>query len=142
MEGVAANPHHSPALYSSLIRALVNSRIKESAEASGNSGQASDPNANISLNGHGNGNVDGDMSNMGAFMNPPPVPNGHSSQNGGPDLLNEFQFDSEMGPVADMSTFPPTMAAADDGTSSEMMSMDSILSGNFWDSVLVPGQSA
>ncbi|KAF7986615.1 hypothetical protein HWV62_26410 [Athelia sp. TMB] len=141
MEGVAANPHHSPALYSSLIRALVNSRIKESAEASGNNGQALDPNANVSLNGHGNGTVDGDMSNMGTFMNPPPVPNGHSSQNNGPDLLNEFQFDSEMGPVADMSTFPPTMAAADDGTSSEMMSMDSILSGNFWDSVLVPGYS-
>ena len=52
-----------------------------------------------------------------------------------------FQSNSEMGPVADMSTFPPTMAptsAQDD--SSGMLSMDSILSTGFWDSVLVPGQ--
>lgn len=57
------------------------------------------------------------------------------------DPLNEFQFDSEMGPVADMSTFPPTMAAyaAADDSMNGMMSMDSIFSTNFWDSVLVPG---
>jgi len=138
MEGVAANPHHTPALYSSLIRALVNSRIKESNEASGQNGQTSDLTSNT--NGTSNINVDGDLSNMG-FMNPPHVANGHPNQNTGTDLLNEFQFDSEMGPVADMSTFPPTMAAAEDGGPSEMMSMDSILSGNFWDSVLVPGYS-
>jgi len=58
----------------------------------------------------------------------------------GNDPLNEFHFDSEMGPVADISTFPPTMAnpTTDDNFSS-MVSMDTILSNNFWDSVLVPG---
>lgn len=66
----------------------------------------------------------------------PPLQNG---QNNGHDLINEFQFDSEMGPVADMSTFPPTMATAEDNATG-MLSMDSILSGNFWDSVLVPGK--
>lgn len=56
------------------------------------------------------------------------------------DPLNEFQFDSEMGRAIDISTFPPTMAnsTADDSFAG-MLSMDSILSNNFWDSVLVPG---
>jgi hypothetical protein len=68
----------------------------------------------------------------------------HSLSSGvaGNDPLNEFQFDSEMGPVIDISTFPPTMAnsTADDNFAG-MLSMDSILSNNFWDSVLVPGAS-
>jgi hypothetical protein len=65
-----------------------------------------------------------------------PLPSGVT----GNDPLNEFQFDSEMGPVADMSTFPPTMAnPTTEDNFSGMMSMDSILTNNFWDSVLVPG---
>lgn len=53
--------------------------------------------------------------------------------------LSEFQFDSEMGPVADMSTFPPTMAPNPSEDHLGMLTMDSILSASFWDSVLVPG---
>ena len=73
---------------------------------------------------------------MGSLGFNPSLTNGTA----GNDPLNEFQFNSEMGPVADISTFPPTMAnsTADDNFSG-MMSMDSILSNNFWDSVLVPG---
>lgn len=71
---------------------------------------------------------------------PPPQTNGFRDSS---KLLNEFQFEGEMGPVMDMSTFPPLMAPhpTDDpnehGTSG--LAMDSILSSNFWDSVLVPG---
>jgi hypothetical protein len=54
-------------------------------------------------------------------------------------LLSEFQFASEMGPVADMSTFPPTMANTQPDDLG-MLSMNSILSGGFWDNVLVPGE--
>lgn len=54
--------------------------------------------------------------------------------------LAEFNFDSEMGPVADMSTFPPTMAPQQ-AEDMSMLSMDSILSTSFWDNVLVPGMS-
>lgn len=54
-------------------------------------------------------------------------------------LLSEFHFASEMGPVADMSTFPPTMANAQPDDLG-MLSMNSILSGGFWDNVLVPGE--
>lgn len=54
--------------------------------------------------------------------------------------VNDFHFTSEMGPVADMSTFPPTMATlptSDEGMG--MLSMENIFSNGFWDSVLVPG---
>ena len=54
--------------------------------------------------------------------------------------VNDFHFTSEMGPVADMSTFPPTMATlptTDEGMG--MLSMENIFSNGFWDSVLVPG---
>jgi len=54
-------------------------------------------------------------------------------------LLSEFHFASEMGPVADMSTFPPTMANSQPDDLG-MLSMDSILSSGFWDNVLVPGE--
>lgn len=44
-----------------------------------------------------------------------------------------------MGPVADISTFPPTMAPSPTQLDMSMLSMDSILSADFWDNVLVPG---
>jgi hypothetical protein len=55
-------------------------------------------------------------------------------------LLNEFQFDSEMGPVADISTFPPTMAPYPPQDSMGTLSVENILSSGFWDSMLVPGK--
>ena len=54
-------------------------------------------------------------------------------------MLNEFQFESEMGPVADISTFPPTMAPHPSGDSLGVLTMENILSSGFWDSMLVPG---
>lgn len=56
-----------------------------------------------------------------------------------PFSLNEFQFDSEMGPVADISTFPPTMAPHPSEDNMGTLTMDNILSSGFWDSMLVPG---
>lgn len=57
-------------------------------------------------------------------------------------LLNEFQFDSEMGPVADISTFPPTMAPYPPEDNMGVLAVDNILSSGFWDSMLVPGTSS
>lgn len=57
-------------------------------------------------------------------------------------FMNEFHFESEMGPVQDISTFPPTMAPsnpAEDGTMIGGLTMENILSSGFWDSMLVPG---
>jgi len=68
---------------------------------------------------------------------PPPSGYAHLNYPGEPSFLpSEFQFESEMGPVADMSTFPPTMAPE---ISMGSLTMDNILSSAFWDSVLVPG---
>jgi hypothetical protein len=55
-------------------------------------------------------------------------------------MLDEYQFESEMGPVADMSTFPPTMAPNPSENNMGSLTMDNILSSGFWDSVLVPGK--
>ncbi|KAJ3576869.1 hypothetical protein NP233_g143 [Leucocoprinus birnbaumii] len=60
--------------------------------------------------------------------------------------MNEFHFESEMGPVVDMSTFPPTMAAPpnpqEDTTMLGGLTMENILSSGFWDSMLVPGYNS
>ena len=54
--------------------------------------------------------------------------------------MNEFQFDGEMGPVADMSTFPPTMAPPPNvEDNSTGLTMENFLGSGFWDSMLVPG---
>lgn len=109
------------------MRALISARID--GPASNNDSASIQPNDTKETGLSG----DVQFGNLGLAL-----PNGHVN-----DPLNEFQFDSEMGPVADISTFPPTMAANpsnDDGLNG-MMSMDSILSNNFWDSVLVPGNA-
>jgi hypothetical protein len=128
LENIAANSHHTPALYSSFLRALITARSEPPAP-NGETVQSTDGKEPGS-------NGDGELGTRGRSNS--------SSGNGhvfGDDPLNEFQFDSEMGPVADMSTFPPTMAAypAAEDSMNGMMSMDSIFSNSFWDSVLVPG---
>ncbi|KIY71047.1 hypothetical protein CYLTODRAFT_346620 [Cylindrobasidium torrendii FP15055 ss-10] len=111
----SANPQHTTALYAGFLRALLTSRLQTMGTP----------------NGHGT------ISPMNGDMAPPPP---------------KFTFDhlnlgteGEMGPVMDMSTFPPKMAPPTmDMDSSDMnghngIAMDSILSSTFWDSVLVPG---
>lgn len=128
LESIAANPTHTPALYSSFLRALL------SAKSNVNDGK---DDTNTSLNGDAasyQNSVQGDMR----------PPSGYGSQHlnyaAEPSyLLNEFHFESEMGPVADMSTFPPTMAPNPSENSMGSLTMDNILSSGFWDSVLVPG---
>ena len=45
-----------------------------------------------------------------------------------------------MGPVADISTFPPTMAPYPPEDNMGVLAVDNILSSGFWDSMLVPGK--
>lgn len=122
----AAGPMHSPALYSVFLRALVAAKTEPPSNSDGQQALAND--ASISSN---------DVQ--------PSQPGHNNSHHSGPprvDGLSEFQFDGEMGPVADISTFPPTMAPTNHTEDHlGMLTMDSILSSNFWDSVLVPGAS-
>ena len=128
LNAAAAHPLHTPALYAGFLHALIAAKL-EPHQASG--ADATSPNDH-NMNGGG----------------PTLSHNGHNQHNGmnhgEPFMMNEFAFDSEMGPgAADISTFPPTMAPHPSGVDmSSMLSMDSILSSEFWDSVLVPGTSA
>jgi len=115
---ISAGPTHTPALYGVFLRALLAVKTEPPSAA------ASDFGDNDAVTQPTNGNPD-----QRAVGSTEPY-----------HILSEFQFASEMGPVADMSTFPPTMAATQPDDLG-MLSMDSILSGGFWDNVLVPGYS-
>jgi hypothetical protein len=125
LDSVAVDSHHTPALYSSLLRAIISARTDPPPPTNGEPPSAQ-PTESCTSGDAGVGTMGYNSSLTNGFA--------------GNDPLNEFHFDSEMGPVADISTFPPTMAnpTTDDNFSS-MVSMDTILSNNFWDSVLVPG---
>ncbi|KAF8136647.1 fungal-specific transcription factor domain-containing protein, partial [Boletus edulis] len=126
---IAVNPHHTPALYSTFLRALNSARTDAPQQQSPPQLQQqlqSQPQPEIMVGDEAAGQHD--MNLFGSTM----------SMNG----MNDFHFTSEMGPVADMSTFPPTMATlptSDEGMG--MLSMENIFSNGFWDSVLVPGYS-
>jgi hypothetical protein len=115
-DNISAGPTHAPSLYSAFLRALLAAKTEPPSEAASDFG---DNEAVPQMNGN---------------------PDQRQVGNAEPyHLLSEFHFASEMGPVADMSTFPPTMATAQPDDMG-MLSMDSILSGGFWDNVLVPGE--
>ena len=134
LENVAVSPLHTPALYSTLLKALISARVNGTSRA----GSPDHTTSNGSKREVGSGDVGGpgialnpDASTRSPFLSHHPeiVPN-----------TVDFQFNGEMGPVADISTFPPTMAPNNQAEdASNMLSMDSILSTGFWDSVLVPG---
>lgn len=123
LEKAAVGSLHTPALYSVFLRALVSAKTEPTSH---NDEQHS-------------------------LMDQGPVAASHEeqllhasnvNQNASAqmhDALADFQFEGEMGPVIDMSTFPPTMASNLSEDHMGMLTMDSILSASFWDSVLVPG---
>ncbi|KAF9469416.1 fungal-specific transcription factor domain-containing protein [Collybia nuda] len=135
LEKIAASSTHTPALYSGFLRALVSAKLDNSL-ANHNGSSNGDASAPHMQGGYQTGNS-GEM--------PPPSSYGQQQSSYTTDpsfLLGEFQFESEMGPVADMSTFPPTMAPNPPEDNMGALTMDNILSSGFWDSVLVPGYNS
>jgi hypothetical protein len=57
-------------------------------------------------------------------------------------MLNGYQFNSEMGPAVDISTFPPTMAPINpaEANMGDALAMENVFSSIFWDSMVVPGK--
>ncbi|KAJ7137857.1 fungal-specific transcription factor domain-containing protein [Mycena epipterygia] len=123
LENISANPLHTPALYSKFLRALISARLEPTSD--------SKPQSRGSANGRSSSPQE-----IPQFSSPT-MTFGVGDKTA--FTLNEFQFDGEMGPVADMSTFPPTMAPTPNEDSMSSLTMDSILSTGFWDSMLVPG---
>ncbi|CAK5277496.1 unnamed protein product [Mycena citricolor] len=124
LESISVNGQHTPSLYSTFIKALIAARLEPSS--------ASKPSSS--------------RSSQGATPQPQEGPTLSSNtpapfldRGPGTFTLNDFQVDGEMGPVADMSTFPPTMAPTPSEDSMGVLTMDNILSNGFWDSMLVPG---
>ncbi|KAG5653537.1 hypothetical protein H0H81_012478 [Sphagnurus paluster] len=132
LESNAANPLHTPALYAHFLRALIAAKKESSRPVTATNG--ADANAN--------GTNDDNTASTPSRNNVPLPEMGfqYSHENG--YNLGEFQFESEMGPVADMSTFPPTMAPHPTEDNMGALTMDNILSTGFWDSVLVPGYNS
>jgi len=124
LERIAAGPLHTPALYSTLLQALISAKF-DSGSIVQNSPR---------LGENQNGISEDQMSMLSGATQEPLL---------GPDTINPINFHStgEMGPVADMSIFPPRMAPTTTDGNPGLLSMDSILSSDFWDSVLVPGYS-
>ncbi|KAF5339491.1 hypothetical protein D9757_014701 [Collybiopsis confluens] len=137
LESISVNSTHTPVLYSSFIRALIAARLDRPAAEQGTHISDRLDGGESHVNGTGIGGSGGaDVSSS--------IPKVHFQDTTDIiDPLSEFGFEGEMGPVADMSTFPPTNVMEDPTAyGGNGMTMDSILSSNFWDSVLVPGYSS
>jgi len=139
---VAVGPQHTPALYSVFIKALITAKPMPSRSGSPRStSNLRDPFVDMRDSNTPREPVF-TMNNLDPPHDSPSSAN--PSELEGVFLRPEFQLNGEMGPVADISTFPPTMMAQKtlDGASPNMLSMDSILSANFWDNILIPGLSS
>ncbi|KAG8970236.1 hypothetical protein FRC03_010426 [Tulasnella sp. 419] len=139
LEDVAANPYHTPALYSSFLRALVTAKVESSHPTS----------PRISSHGSDIAMVDAHYKAPAEGTSSKPVSQAGSSHRGSSphremplNMANEYL--GEMGPmtVQDMSTFPPTMGPPTaDANDMGMFNMDHFLANGFWDNVLIPGYS-
>lgn len=139
-DNVAAGPTHTPALYAIFLRALISARTDPDAQPQQQQQQSSldQSHSHNSHNRASNNNMhDSELANGLGFGG---GNQGGSAHGESAFTLPDFQFTGEMGPVADLSVFPPTMASRS-STDGELagLSMDHILSGGFWDNVLVPG---
>ncbi|KAF9014122.1 hypothetical protein BDQ17DRAFT_1396179 [Cyathus striatus] len=126
LDNISANHLHTPALYSGFLRALIAAKLEPQSNASGDVS---------SLNDHQQSNI------SHGEMPPPSSFDHHHHPFAHEAALDEFQF-GEMGPVADMSTFPPTMAPVPTEDHMSGLAMENILSSGFWDSMLVPGYNS
>jgi len=136
---VAVGSQHTPALYGAFLRALINVKA-------GPSRTATPPvplyNPNVGQEGKDQSMQDPQF----AGEDPQSEDKrdlGHPMLGIDPSLQAQGFQAGEMGPAADLSIFPPTMmiSHASEGENPTMLSMDSILSPSFWDSVLIPGFS-
>ncbi|KAF9479273.1 hypothetical protein BDN70DRAFT_807308 [Pholiota conissans] len=153
LDNIAANPLHTPALYSGFLRALISAKLEPGSQSGTDDGrppsvdgdqqqhhqQQQQPQLSSDNQSHMNGSHGGN----GGMTTPGGYGHQHHYHNEPVfNLMNEFQFDSEMGPVADMSTFPPTMAPNPSEDAMGALTMENILSSGFWDSMLVPGYNS
>jgi hypothetical protein len=135
---IAVGSQHTPALYGAFLKALINVKASTSRAAS--------PAVNLFTQSsalEGKELVGQELPFSRELSQADENHDSSQMLNGlDPSLqVHRFQSIGEMGPVADLSIFPPTMMEnqSAENESSAMLSMDSILSPSFWDNVLIPG---
>ncbi|KAG9039454.1 hypothetical protein FRB95_010743 [Tulasnella sp. JGI-2019a] len=146
LESVAVNPYHTPALYSTFLRALVSSKTGASQAPSPRMAFKDDPMSDGDVRPSNELQVQDLGMNNNQNGNGPQQLSGRSGSPMRENTFNAWQhFAGETGQaqVQDMTTFPPTFAPApsDQNHDLNMFSMDNILGNGFWDSVLIPGYS-
>lgn len=174
LETIAANSTHTPALYAAFLRALISVKLVPQQRLVDNKPkqeQGNDPGPILGLYEASSttdvgpssaavrdlatsispSTLDSANLSLDHSVPPPPLPEDPGSgyflhQDPHTYYMNEFHFESEMGPATDITTFPPTMAAPlqqppHSGEAGEggMMAMENILSSGFWDNMVVPG---
>ncbi|KAG6888535.1 hypothetical protein C0992_008278 [Termitomyces sp. T32_za158] len=172
LESCAANALHTPALYAHFLRALINAKTTANANATAAATANSSCDAQVeppAFQHHPDAGAVSASVSAGAL--PPaaaaaPTAGAPADAGAGPTspttanavanalysvfgmepgyALNPFGFESEseMGRVADMSTFPPTMVPDPPPEDMASLTMDNILGSGFWDSVIVPGYNS
>ncbi|KAH7107577.1 fungal-specific transcription factor domain-containing protein [Auriculariales sp. MPI-PUGE-AT-0066] len=162
LESVAAGPLHTAALYATFLRALITVKLEASsaqtsdgptsAQRSNSEGANQSQNYSALLSQQPGLSQQHQQPQMHLSGQPPAMADQHYYGTGASSHsldyslgIPEFQFSGEMGPVADLSTFPPTMVDSLHNFGEEanqLLTMDSILGdSSFWDNVLVPGYS-
>ncbi|KIJ24429.1 hypothetical protein M422DRAFT_62342 [Sphaerobolus stellatus SS14] len=135
LESIASNSLDTPALYSTFLKALIAAKFE------GTTTLSSPKSNSVGLNGAAQPQAQPMF--HGALPDQMTDQNKHSNAfNSNPQLFDPMNFTGEMGPVADMSTFPPRMAPQHtEENPTQLLSMDNIFNNDFWDNVLVPGYS-
>lgn len=164
LDKIAVGPQHTPALYATFLRALIEARPKTT--------QTDSPPFPAATLSSATANI---ITSDSIFQNAipetlfldPSFPHNFFDSSHSQDLSEELlsgftsSIDTprpgraffststvgEMGPIMDGSIFPPVpMPPPANPTTHEelanMLSMDSILSPSFWDNILIPGKSA
>lgn len=147
LERVATGPLHTPALYSTFLRALISAKLASPSSPHGpdnGHGDSDPPPPASDMLHHPGGGGGGGAHGLSGVGDAPDgqADGGGAGMNGFAPYGGGYGFAGEMGPVADVSTFPPTMAPqVMPQAGQDMLSMDNILAAGFWDNVLVPGAS-
>ncbi|KAF9053126.1 fungal-specific transcription factor domain-containing protein [Panaeolus papilionaceus] len=160
LDNIAANPLHTPALYSGFLRALIAAKLDPlSSSQSASVNGASEEKPHLGADGEVVDTIQTDNNYPATSQAPNSHSSNHSQSNSNGQISDAynpfssnnpfpdtFQFESEMGPAVDLTTFPPTMAPNPNGHGQEevmgALTMEHILSSGFWDSMVLPGYNS
>ncbi|KAF9519033.1 hypothetical protein BS47DRAFT_1370877 [Hydnum rufescens UP504] len=139
LQSVAISPSHTPALYSTFLRAVVSSRTGTSGGSSPRPGTAKSHGTVPPTDPHAHGHdLSGSPLNLASGPGAGPGNDLSWSNNAGTTTLTHGNGEMDLQNVLPFQ-LPGQFADSDELGS---LSMDNIFSGGFWDNVLIPGYSS